>query len=354
MKIGIVGGPYAGKTILFQALAAEEGEGIKTEAVNKGFSLATVKVPDERLDYLTTFYPRSKIVRAEVCFIDIPRPGKERTGGGWETETLTHIRNMDALISVLRAFENPRVPLDTEGLNPLRDLKELEAEFQFIDLIIVEKRLERLKKENAKGSEVQSIEKALELLNQGISLRLGKWNPEEAKVLTGYAFLSMKPLLVVLNVSEDGYSEEEVAALKDWIQSQGLCYLQVCCQLERELAGLSPDEQEEFMQEWGVQELARPRLIESSYQLLDLISFLTFGDKEARAWPIPRGTTATQAAGKIHSDIERGFIRAEVIHHDQLKETGSPAEARKRGFYRLEGKDYVVQDGDVITFRFNV
>lgn len=359
MKIGIIGGPYAGKTTLFQALA---GGGDLPETY-KGPSLATMKVPDERLDYLAGIYSPKRVVHAEVCFVDLAAPRSTEKPGvkGWDAEALAQLRNLDGLIGVVRAFESPQVPVPPEGLNPFREARELEVELQLADLIVAEKRLERLKKENAKGLEVGAISRSCDLLNQERSLRVGDWTAEEMKVLEGYKFLSLKPLLLVVNVSEEGYSGGTpsgagtgLAELGDWASPQGLIPLELCCQLEKELSGLSPTEQQDFLKEWGLGELARDKVIQSCYRMLQLISFLTVGEDEVRAWPIPRGTPAVQAAGKIHSDIERGFIRAEVIGYQELRSLGSMAEAKKRGSLRLEGKDYLVHDGDIITFRFHV
>lgn len=352
MRIGIIGGPYAGKTTLFQALA---GGGELPES-QKGPALATIKVPDERLDYLTGIYNPRKTVHAEVCFVDlgVPRSAEKSGAKGWDAETLAQLRSLDGMVGLVRAFENPQVPQPPEGLNPFREARGLEVELQLADLIVAEKRLERLKKENAKGLEVGTVAKVFDLLNQERPLRVGDWNAEEMKALGGYQFLSLKPLLLVVNVSEGGYAGPGLAELKEWAPSQGLILLELCCQLEKELAGLSPAEQKDFLQEWGLQELAWDKLIQSSYRMLDLISFLTVGEDEVRAWPIPRGIPAVQAAGKIHSDIERGFIRAEVINYQELRALGSMAEAKKRGALRLEGKEYLVQDGDIINFRFHV
>ncbi len=344
MKIGIIGLPQSGKSTIFKALtgefaAHEDSSGLWRQAV--------VKVPDERLPKLQEIFSSRKIVPAQVEYIDVAFDLREREGRRRELEQLlTALKPVDALLLVVRNFE-----LAGLAPEPQRELKQLHEELLFSDLVIVERRLERLEKEIKKGKvpkerELELLKRAKVLLEEGKPLRAD----EELKahpLLKGYTFLSIKPLLVVVNSGEDNTCPELSLPLATEV-------IEVKGRLEVDLLELSPEEAEIFRQEWGVSEAALPRLIRKSFEVLDLICFLTGGEKEARAWPIPRGTTAQKAAGTIHSDIERGFIRAEVINFNELVALGSYQKAQKAGKVRLEGKDYIVQDGDVIIFRFKV
>ncbi len=344
MKLGIIGLPQSGKSTVFRAIT---GEFASHEDSSGLWRQAVVKVPDERLLKLQEIFNSAKVVPAQVEYIDVAFDLREREGRQKELERLlTALRPVDALLLVVRNFELAGLPPE-----PQKELDQLHEELIFSDLVIVERRLERLEKEVKKGKqpkegELELLYRAKELLEQGQPLRADE-QLRQSPLLKGYAFLSIKPLLVVINSGEDVECPRlDLPPGTEAVELKG--------RLEADLLELDPEEAAVFREEWGLAEAALPRLIRKSFAILDLICFLTGGEKEARAWPIPRGTTAQKAAGVIHSDIERGFIRAEVIAFDELVALGSYQKAQKAGKVRLEGKDYVVQDGDVIIFRFKV
>ncbi len=344
MRLGIIGLPQAGKSTIFRAAAgsfasAEEKTGVIRRAV--------VKVPDERLPVLQKIFASPKITPAQVEYLDLAFDLREREGRQQELERLLNeLRPAAALILVVRNFELAGLPPE-----PQKELDTLHEEMILSDLAIVEKRLERLEKEVKKGKqpkegELEALYRARELLEAGQPLRVDS-SLQKNPLLRGYTFLSLKPLLVVINSGE----EEEVPEL---ILPPATEMIAIKGRLEADLVELPPEEAQIFREEYGLQEPALPLLIRKSFEILDLICFFTGGEKETRAWPIPRGTTAQKAAGAIHSDMERGFIRAEVIGYEELVELGSYQAAQKAGKVRLEGKDYVIQDGDVVIFRFSV
>jgi GTP-binding protein YchF len=321
MRIGLVGFPGSGKTTVFNALTGLHGGYGKT-------NVGTVKVPDERVAALANLFHPKKTTLAEITFSDAAAVAGD--------QTLAAMREMDALCHVVRGFG--------DDASPASDARKLEDEMNLADLIIIEKRIDRLKREKSKGPELPLMERLKAALEEGTPLRdVGDISAEEWALLAGFRFLTAKPLLLVLNVAE---SDAAMAPLPGFVVLAG--------QVEMDIAQMEPNEQMEFAQSLGLDEPAIGRFIRAAYTLLDLISFLTAGEDECRAWPIKRGTTAPKAAAKIHSDIERGFIRAEVVRWEDLVHYGSEAKCREAGKLRSEGKDYVVQDGDVINFRFNV
>ncbi len=344
MKIGIIGLPQSGKSTIFRAAA---GQFAGHQEERGGISRAVVKVPDERLPVLQKIFGAAKIVPATVQYLDLSFDLRERENRQKETERLLNeLKPADALILVVRNFELAGIPPD-----PQKDLDSLHEELILSDLAIVERRLEKLEKEARKGGrvnekEIEELHLARSLLEAGRPLRV---EPQlrRSPFMRGYTFLSLKPLLVVLNTGE----ENKILELQ---LPEGGELVAIKGRLEADLAEMPPEEAQIFREEYGLQEAALPLLIRKSFKILDLICFFTGGEKEARAWPIPRGTKAQQAAGVIHSDMERGFIRAEVIPFEELKALGSYQTAQKAGRVRLEGKDYEVQDGDVIIFRFSV
>ena len=350
MKIGIVGLPGAGKTTIFNALT---GSAADTSAYSGGSgepNLAVVKVPDSRLERLSAMYKPKKTTHAQVEYVDVAGtiPVKEHEQKGSLDKFLTLLRPVDAILHVVRGFELHGTPPD-----PQRDVDDFEAELVLADLIIAEKRLERLRKEVQKGKkgdprELELLDEAVKLLNEGKPLR-PHTELANAPELKGYAFLSAKPCIVVLNIGDEiPYGKIQVRA------PEGVPMLEIKGRLEMELSELSEDEAQEFRGDLGLSEPATFQLIRTSHKLLGLISFFTVGEDEVRAWNIRQGTTAQRAAGVIHTDIERGFIRAEVVAYDDLEAAGSYSSAQKAGKVRLEGKEYIVQDGDIINFRFNV
>ncbi len=347
MKLGITGLGRAGKTTVFDALTRRGGE--STPAGGQVVpALGVVPVPDPRVDWLSALYRPKKTTHAQITYMDLQGvPGMADNKQEYMALLLTHMRPMDALIMVVRNFSDPVLG----AADPAKDLRELEDEFLIADMASVEKRLERLEADLKRGkkpvgAEKELLEKCAETLNSEQPLRTiaEVCNKPE---LRGYTFLSAKPLLVIVNNSDEDDSMPSLPLRSaDAVVVRG--------KLEMELAQLSDEEAHTFMSDFGITESALDRVIKSSFSLLDLISFLTVGEDEVRAWTIPRQTNAVDAAGAIHSDIQRGFIRAEVVAYEDLRKAGDYAAARKLGVVRLEGKTYPVQDGDIMHFRFNV
>jgi GTP-binding protein YchF len=350
MKVGLVGFPGSGKTTVFNALtglSAETGFGAARGKTNLG----TVKVPDDRVKALTGLYRPKKSTLAEITFCDVAAASAGSQGQSLDETTLRAMREVDALCQVVRGFTGAA----GEAPDPLAEAKGLEDEMNLADLILIEKRLERLAKEKAKTGEAELLGTLKAALEAGTPLRrLDGISPEAWGTLVGYRFLTQKPLLLVLNVPEDQAAVPAPEDLARHARGAGLGLVVLAGQVEMDIAQMSPEDQREFVASLGLAEPAIARFIREAYALLDLISFLTAGEDECRAWPIRRGLTAPKAAGKIHSDIERGFIRAEVAHWEDLVRLGSEAKCREAGKLRSEGKEYVVHDGDVINFRFNV
>ncbi|NLW56485.1 MAG: redox-regulated ATPase YchF [Firmicutes bacterium] len=354
MKIGLVGLPGAGKTTLFQLLT-----GVEAAAYSSGLegTVGTARVPDRRVDYLSQLYQPKKTVYAQIDLTDLPGLNVSEQQQKGKNPFLTAVRNVDALVAVGRVFQEGPPHLLGE-IDPRRDLEIIHSELLFSDWEIIEKRLERLeiKKKKENEAERDLLQRCREELENDGRLTNLTFTAAEEELLRGFQFLTLKPLLVVLNLDEEGFKsgfsgkEEFLAEL----EARGLPYLEVSAQIEQEIAELPPDDRALFMDDLGIKEPGIDRLARMVYQHLGLISFFTVGEDEVKAWTIDAGTVAKKAAGKIHSDIERGFIRAEVAAYDALREHGSMAKLREKGLLRLEGKDYVVQDGDIITFRFNV
>jgi GTP-binding protein YchF len=353
MKVGLVGFAGSGKTTVFNTLtglAAEVGGYGAKEKANVG----VIKVPDERVDRLAELFNPKKKTFAEISFVDVAGPQAdeaERAEGGLDPKLVQHMREVDALVHVVRAFDNPMLLAEAD---PVRDIRAFDDELMLTDLVQVENRIARLKKEKDSAREAAMMEKLKAALEAERPLRYLDLAQEELALIAGFRFLSLKPLLLLLNVGEDDAASQAPAAVVDAAEAKALSVIAMSGKVEMEIAQLTAEEQSEFLQDLGIAEPARDRFIRAAYKLLDLISFLTSGEDECRAWSIKRGTTAQRAAGTIHSDIERGFIRAEVVRFEDLSELGSEARCREAGKLRLEGKEYVVQDGDVIHFRFNV
>ncbi len=349
MKIGIVGLPGSGKTTVFNALTGSAAELSAYGASSRDPNLAVVKVPDPRLDTLSAMYKPKKTTPAQIQYVDVAGALSARENkGGTLDDLLRLLRPVDALLHVVRNFERAG-----EAPTPQKDFEALESELILSDLIIVEKRLERLEQDRKKGrksdpSEPGLLEKARDILNRGEALRAFP-DVASSPVLRGYAFLSAKPCIVLLNSGDD----TDMGATSLELPS-GVPLLELKGRLEMELAELPPEEAEVFRKDLGLPEPATFQLIRTSHSLLGLISFFTVGPDEVKAWNIRRDTRAQKAAGTIHSDIERGFIRAEVVAYDDLMALKSYTAAQKAGKVRLEGKEYPVKDGDIINFRFNV
>jgi len=349
MKVGIVGFPQAGKTTIFNALTGLHAEIGGYGDPNKP-NVGVIKVPDARVDRLSEIFTSRKTTYAEIVFADFPaQPGRDRAA--LSAATIKQIRDVEAFALVLRAFTDPA---NGEPAAPARDLAAFEAELILADLAVIEKRLERLRKEKGKEREQKLLDDARQWLEAEKPLRSMEWTREDQLAVAGFGFLSRKPLLVVANVPEEGAAQGLPPDLAAAIEASGLQGLVLSGSIEAEIAGLSAEDRAGFLADLGLSESAGDRFVRAAYALLDQISFLTSGEDEVRAWTIRRGTPAVRAAGKIHSDIERGFIRAEVVHYDDFVQYGSEAKCREAGKLRLEGKEYVVRDGDIIHFRFNV
>ena len=348
MKVGLVGFARAGKSTIFNALtglsAAVGGFEKKPET-----SIAVVWVPDPRVDALAEIVHPERKKYAEVTFLDFPPPAERKTA--LETETLVQMRETEALAQVVRAFDDP---LAATPPDPVRDLRAFLTELLLADLAVIEKRLERLKKEKGKERERDLLEKCQKILEAEKPLRGVPFLPEEQMMLSGFAFLSQKPLLIVYNLAERALRDPLPRAVTEYATSERLTVVPICGNVEMEISQLDEEERGAFLADLGLQDSARDRFIQCTYALLNLMSFFTAGPMEARAWTITRGTTAVKAASKIHSDIERGFIRAEVIAYEDYIRYRGEAGCRDAGKMRLEGKEYVMQDGDVVHFRFKV
>ena len=356
MQLGILGLAKAGKTTLFNILTASRQDTDKFSASQKTH-IAVAKVPDPRLARLRDLYEPRRYVPATVEYYDIPGIQK---GSGPQSLDLAQLRTVDALVHVVRAFEDPELPHPDGSVDPGRDIETVDLELILADHEVVERRLARLEKsakgglsDNEKREQKLLAETVLPTLEQEKPLRDIELGPDEEKRLRGFQLLSAKPILIVVNVSEDQVATDgaDDSGAGDGTRSLRLT---VSAPIEDEIAQLSPEEQQEFLQDLGLEEPSLDRVLRASFDLLGLIAFFTVGEDEVRAWTIRRGTRARDAAGTIHSDLARGFIRAEVIAWDELLRVGSMPAAREQGILRLEGKDYVVADGEVVHVRFNV
>lgn len=363
MKIGIVGLPNVGKSTLFNSITKAGAECANYPFCTIEPNVGVVAVPDERLNKLAEMYNPEKVTHAVVEFVDIAGLVKGASKGeGLGNKFLSHIRETDAICEVVRCFEDTNITHVDGSIDPIRDIETINYELIFADIETVDKRLDKarkmLKADKKYQLEIDLLERIKQNLENGVSARSLEYSDEELPIVKDMWLLSSKPILYVTNISEEQLTiwqdDENVKKVKEYAQKENSDIVPLCVKIEEEISILDDEDKKEMLEALGLEESGLDKLIKKSYDLLGLMSFLTAGEPEVRAWTIKKGTKAPEAAGKIHSDIQRGFIKAEVVSYDDLIREGSMNEAREKGLVRSEGKEYIMKDGDIVLFKFNV
>lgn len=366
MKVGIIGLPATGKTTLFNALTHGEAPVTEFGGRRSEANVGTITVPDARFDHIVEVCKPKKVSPAHIEVIDGAAPIGVETQRGFGTDFFTGIRAVEALIHIVRAFENASHPAPENGLDPLRDVRKVNDELMLADLTLVETRLERIEKSlhgkrivpgSPQTMELELMQKIRDQLENEKPLKELDLSNDEVKMIRSFDFLTLKPMIIVANVGEDVIGQADsplLGGLRSYCESEGMELIELAANIEMEVAQLPEDEEKEYLEALGIAEPARNRVVQSAYRALGLLSFFTSGEDEVRAWTVDKGAKAVEAAGKIHSDLERGFIRAEIVPYDDFAKAGSWEAAKAAGLMKLETKDYVMRDGDIMVVRFKV
>jgi GTP-binding protein YchF len=355
VNVALLGLPRAGKTTVFRALTRlpipDHGA---ASAEKREKHLGVIHIEDERVDGLSAIFSPKKTTYSEITLIDMPAVDHGEKGPAIDPEQLGALKTADAFLHVVRAFSNPSVAHPRGASDPMRDLQLVESELVSTDYVVAAKRLERMAKEHLEGREREVLEKCKTHLEGDQPLRLLGLDEHDKAHVAGYSFASQKPMLLLANTDEKDMDGEAHGDLADYARSRGIGYVPICAEIEMEIGELEPEDAQAFRREMGISEPAEPKFIRAVYETMNLVAFFTVATNEVKSWTVPAGTTAIQAAGHVHTDMAKGFIRAEVVACGDFLETGGFSEARKEDKLHVEGKDYTVQDGDVIYFRFNV